>query len=330
MKLMIRFADKIVGGFIILALGILIFVIFMLGSTQRWFSRDYQFRSYFTSASGLSPNMAVQFKGFTIGNVKSIRLAEDDRVEVIFTIFDTYIDRVRFGSLVEVQVSPIGMGGQFLFHPGLGEELIDEGETIPVFNSSEAARLLAMGVASRPEEDDSISSILNSVNTLLGLINEAFEGTDQSSLGRIIGDIEATLAGVRNIIEELPGDLVGIIEGLVAQIEPTLANIQTLSDTIVEPGSTVMALLDSERELYTGLAASIDAVSGILQNLEKTTDFIPAQLPQIIALIADLHSVLITAEEVLISLTNNPLLRRGVPQRPETRAGGAHPRDLEF
>ena len=137
MKLTVRFADRIVGGFIILALAALIFVVFMLGSSQRWFSRDYQYKCYLTSAAGLSQNMPVQYKGFTIGHVKTIRLDDDDRVEVHFTIFDTYIDRAKQGSLVEVLVSPIGMGNQFMFYPGLGTELVPEGEMIPSVNSAE-------------------------------------------------------------------------------------------------------------------------------------------------------------------------------------------------
>ena len=107
MKFTIRFADQIVGVFIILALGIVIFAIFMLGSSQRWFSRDYYFRTYFPSATGLSQNMAVQYKGFTIGHVKSIKLDANDQVEVRFTVFDTYIDRVRHGSMVDVSTSPL-------------------------------------------------------------------------------------------------------------------------------------------------------------------------------------------------------------------------------
>ena len=91
-----------------------------------------------------------------------------------------------------------------------------------------------------------------------------------------------------------------------------------------------MALLDSQGEVYSSLVASLDAVSGTLRNVERTTDFIPAQLPQIAALLADLTPVLKAAEEVLVSLTNNPLLRGGVPERVETRAGATHARDIAF
>ena len=324
MKLMIRFADKIVGAFIILAIGILIFVIFMLGSSQRWFSRDYQFKSYFTSAAGLSQNMAVQYKGFTIGHVKSIKLADDDRVEVAFTIFDTYIDRVRTGSLVEVLVSPIGgLGGnQFMFYPGLGTELVPEGETIPIANSSEGKRLMAMGLANRPEQDDSINNIMVRAGNLLGSLNdlildvqEAFEGTDRTSLGRTLANVEDRTSDFGEILREL---------------EPVLANLRGFSDSLADPDGSVMSILNTDGDVYANLVSSLNAISGTLQNLEKTSDFIPAQLPQLAALLADLHIALLTAEDVMVALTNNPLLKGGVPQRVQTRAGGASARDVEF
>jgi phospholipid/cholesterol/gamma-HCH transport system substrate-binding protein len=68
------------------------------------------------------------------------------------------------------------------------------------------------------------------------------------------------------------------------------------------------------------LVKTLDSLSGIMRNLEKTTDFVPAQL----------QAVLISVEDVLLALTNNPLLKRGVPERRETNTGGSYTRDLEF
>jgi phospholipid/cholesterol/gamma-HCH transport system substrate-binding protein len=330
MKLPIRFADQIVGGLIILALGIMIFVIFMLGSRQRWFSRDYQFKAYFSSANGLSQNMSVQYKGFTIGHVKSIGLAEDDRVEVHFTIFDTYIDRVKHGSLVDVSASPIGLGNSFLFYPGLGNEPLPEGATIPSVNSEVGKSLIEAGLAVLPEQNDSISNILNYVTALLADIQGAIEGTDATSLGRIIGGVEMT-------VTQLPADLSETINGITetinvikAQVDPILENFNTLSREIANPDGTVMAVLDTDREIYTGLASSLDSVSGILKNLEKTTDYIPPQMPQIFGMLADVNVMLRQVQDVLTAVLNNPLLKGGVPERKETKPGGAHSRDIEF
>lgn len=339
MKFSIRFADQIVGALIILALGMLIFVIFMLGSSQRWFSRDYYYKSYFPSAIGLSQNMAVQYKGFTIGHVKSIKLV-DDHVEVRFTIFDTYIDRVREGSIVEVIVSPIGAlgGNQFLFYPGTGMEQIPEGTAIPIANSPEGRRLLAVGLANRPEQDDNINNIINSVgttitglNSLIAEVQEAlFTGTDKTSLGRTMGGVEAAATGLQKMAEKLPDDLENTIAGIMVELEPLLKNLRQFSDEIADPDGTVAAILDTEGDVYQELLKSLNALSGNLENLETTTGFIPSQLPQFGLILSDLHGALQTFEDVLVSLTNNPLLKKGIPEHNESKTGGVHTRNMEF
>ncbi len=178
MKFRIRFADKIVGFFIIMALASLVFVIVMLGRSQRWFAKDYSYRSSFPSAAGLSKNMAVLYKGFTIGNVQSFALAENDQVEVTFRIQDLYVDRVKEGSLVELMVSPIGLGNQFLFHAGKGEELLVSGDFVPAVGSAEARSYIRQGLADEPRHDDSISLLLNRVSSVMDTVNRTlFQST---------------------------------------------------------------------------------------------------------------------------------------------------------
>jgi phospholipid/cholesterol/gamma-HCH transport system substrate-binding protein len=340
MKFPIRYADQVVGAFIILALGILVFVIFMLGSHQRWFSRDYNFITYFNSAAGLSTNMAVSYKGFTIGRVRSIRLDENDNVEVHFTIFDTYIDRVRRGSVVDIMVSPIGAlgGSQFLFHPGLGTERLSEGDVIPAINSTEGRWLIAAGLAMQPEGDDNIANIMNGVGTLISTLNtlaadlqEAFEGTSRTTLGRTMGELEGTMTGIQLMASTLPDEIVGAVNDLMNQLGPVLVNVQELSGQLADPDGTVTAVLDSRGDVYTNLVLALEGFAGTLQNVETITGFFPSQLPQIAALLADLNSAVVVLEGVLIALTNNPLLRRGIPERTETNVGGTFTRDgIEF
>jgi phospholipid/cholesterol/gamma-HCH transport system substrate-binding protein len=339
MKFTIRFADQIVGVLMVIGLGALIVVVFMLGSNQRWFSRDYAFKSYFASASGLNKNMNVLYKGFTIGHVKSFDLADDDRVEVWFTIFDTYISRVRHGSVVEIIQNPIGLGSQFLFYSGQGAQA-EEGDLIPAINSPEGKRLLSAGFAVVPDQDDTISiimnranSLLDTLNTVLGQVEGAFAGTDQSSLGRTLGNVEMAAAGLKGMSETLPETLnesISAINGIMGQLEPILADLRTFSAKIADPDGTISAILDSGGVVYTNLIDSLESISGTLRNLEKTSEFIPAQLPQVAMLLSELRTALKTAEDVLVALTNNPLLKNGIPPRVETRTGGTSPRDIAF
>jgi phospholipid/cholesterol/gamma-HCH transport system substrate-binding protein len=340
MKFTIRYADRLVGALIIVALAALVVAIFFLGSSQRWFARDYRFVSYFDSAAGLSKNMAVQYKGFTIGRIKSFDLTPDDRVEVFFHIFDTYISRVREGSLVEISISPVGLGNQFLFYAGLGSAPIEEEGLIPSVSSPEGQEALRRRIAFIPKHDDSISLILSQMNSVLENIdsltanlNGAFEGTGDTSLGRTVGNIEAAtegLAEIPDILRETMDSLTADINRIVESTRPILANLELVSEDLSDPEGTVARVLDAEGPVYTNLASTLESVSSAMKSLEKSAAYVPAQLPRVTVMLTEVQGILNSVEDVLTALLNNPLLRNGVGERVKTQPTGTNMRDLAF
>ena len=341
MRFRIRFAEQIVGVFIILALAALIFVIIMMGRAQRWFTRDTTFYTESPSASGISNNMPILYRGFTIGNVKSFNLNENDRVRVVFSVHSEYRDRVKNGSMVEIVVSPIGLGNQFVFHPGKGTDLIPDSGFVPNVDSRLAQELINQGLADDLNRDDSISLLLNRVNSLVGVLDESLrDASDATSLGQIIGGVNNMVAGAENLpdtinnaLETLVSDidaLAASIDEALASLDPILADFNVFSADLADPEGTVSKILDSEGEIYVSLVDSLQSLSGILDSLDETIAFIPRQLPQLAALIMDLQEAMKSANDVLVALTNNPLLRGGVPTRVDVQAVGTSPRDIRF
>jgi phospholipid/cholesterol/gamma-HCH transport system substrate-binding protein len=161
-------------------------------------------------------------------------------------------------------------------------------------------------------------------------VNGAIAGTDQTSLGRTMGDVEMAVAGLRNMSETLPETINNSIKRVMDQLEPILADLRSFSAKVADPNGTVSAVLDADGVVYTNLTESLEYISGTLRNLERTSEFIPSQLPQVAMLLSDLRAALKTAEDVLTALTNNPLLKNGIPPRVETRTGGTSPRDISF
>jgi phospholipid/cholesterol/gamma-HCH transport system substrate-binding protein len=343
----IRFADQIVGILALTALSALGAVVFMLGSRQRLFSRDPRYLIYFDSALGLSGNMPVLYKGFTIGNVKTVRLTEDDRVEAAISIFDIYADRVREGSLVELKVSPIGLGNQFIFYAGLGEALLEEGAVIPNSGSPEARNLISRGLAVPTAQDDGVSILVSRANALLDDISRialqveaAFAGTGDTALGRTLRGAETaikaageTLGTVEDAASAVPGmakNIAASLDGALTDLKPVISNLETLSAMLAAPDGAAARILDGDGEIYAGLESSVKAAAGAIQSLEEAAAFIPAQLPQIAVMILELQEALRTAQDVLTALTNNPLLKRGIPAHGRTGTGGTGFRDIRF
>jgi len=339
MKFKIRFADQIVGFFIILSLLSVTFVIIMLGRSQRWFAKDVTFTTELPTAGGLSKNMAVQYRGFTIGNVKDFYLNEDDNVEVIFIIHEEYRNRAKLGSTVEMMISPVGLGNQFLFHSGRGDVLV-EGAFIPSAGSAQARELIRQGLAVEPRHDDSISVIMNKASAIMDevfrlLINvgEALgPGDDTTEMGKIVGSIQRTLADAETLPKTLDNTVtegMKIVEDIIAELMPILSNMNALTAELADPDGFLLSVLDTDKDVYINMIKSLNSVSGILENLDRTVAFIPGQLPQIAGLLVELRVTLRTAEDVLTALTNNPLFRKGIPERIESQ-GSTSPRDIRF
>jgi len=324
-----RFADQIVGVFIILSFVALAVVIVFLGKSQRWFAKDVEFSTVFPSAVGLSKNMAVQYKGFAIGSVKSFRMTDDDNVEVIFVINEEYRDRVKKGSIVELQVSPIGLGNQFLFYTGKGEVLA-EGSFIPPYGSAQARELERQRLAEELQRDDSISVLMGRINSILGNLDEALgdvgDGTGRTAIGNIMDSLDKTLTG----FEVVPKSLENTINDIDFQLRPIFANLNALTGELNDPDGLIYTVLDTDKEFYTNLVEILGSVGSLLNNLDKTISFIPSQLPQVARLLIDLRGTLQTADDALTAITNNPLLKGGVPSRVDSQDSDISPRGIRF
>jgi len=333
MKFSIRFADQIVGALVILALAILVIVIFMLGKNQRWFVRDYEFTTYLTSASGISRNMSVQYKGFKIGEIKEIELAnkrilmdgtevDEVCVEVSFTIYKEHGERVKVGSLVEIQSSPIpGLGNAFVFHPGTDSKLL-EGKIIPEVNSNEGKSVIESEKSSVAKADDSITNILNQVTGILETVNLALSGPKETKdvpLEQIIQNVNGILSDLRVVTGALSEDL-----------KPLINSLDDIAKMLSDPNGAIRSILNSDGAIYNSLEDVIKSLAGIVKNLEKSSDILPEQLPQIVTIIKELSITVKSVQDVLTSISNNPLLKGGIPENTETGPSSAGSRNENF
>src|SRR5574344_1845569 len=142
MKFKIKYADKIVGFFSIAVFAALIVLVFSIGSKQNWFEKKYHFRTQFDTASNISAEMAWQYKGFTIGKISKVEL-KDDQVWADGYILGKYREYATYGSLVELVVSPIGLGTQFVFHPGNASTPLEENSVVYRTDSVEGKKYIA-------------------------------------------------------------------------------------------------------------------------------------------------------------------------------------------
>jgi phospholipid/cholesterol/gamma-HCH transport system substrate-binding protein len=283
MKFKIKFADQIVGLFILVAVVFFAVIVILIGANQRWFAKDYSFVTQFQSATGVAPGTAIFMKGFTIGKIDRITLNEDNGVDAEFHIYDSYYDKVREYSILELTVSPIGLGSQLLFHPGLGETQLSEGAFIPTADSIEGETLIEQELVLIPPKDDTITRLLANVNPLLENtnktvvtinrtlteVNRALAGQSTGPLGNIVTDASAAAAALPGTMEDVDAVIEDVqvqVSELMAQVNGLLVQVSSLLSEFEAIGSNVAATTESIRD-PTGLVPKLLDPSGSLKTL---------------------------------------------------------------
>lgn len=335
MKFQIRFADQIVGLFIILAVMTIVFILAMMGINQRWFAKDYKFTSSFKSGNGLSVGMPITYKGFQIGSIDEIELLKNNKVKIEFHIFDTYYDKVRKNSVLQHAVSPIALvAGGMLFHPGKSTELIPELSFIPSTDSEEGRELIAKELVEIPPRDDAVLKIINdispllqSITTIINSLNSTLEGKSEGPVGEIIDEIAIMVTMLNSEISAAmisANEILANTSGITSNLEKTTAGMtdtKGLVTHLLDPKGSIATLLDDDDELYKELYSIIAEIANTTEELSAFVKYINTTQPQISELLEGSREALAKGKDVLEGLSNNPLLRggiTGVTQQPTT------------
>jgi phospholipid/cholesterol/gamma-HCH transport system substrate-binding protein len=264
MKFKIRFADQIVGLFVLAAVVAVALVLILIGVNQRWFARNYSFTSEFSSGSGLFVGMPISLKGFDIGKISSMKLNDQSEVDVRFYIEDTYYDRVKPDSVLELTSSPIGLGTSLKFHSGRNRlPPLAEGSFVPSLDSDEGRQLVADGKVEIPKDADVIGSVIAKLNPIL---DEARQTV--SDIRRIAETVNNGLNGGGGPIGTMVTDLSRTPGRVNATVDDLNTKINAVLDKIAVIADNVNAISVQTRGVIGDLSTNLDAIS---QNLKEMT-----------------------------------------------------------
>ena len=311
MKFKIRYADKIVGIFSLLALAGLLCFIFLLGANQNWFVKKNVYHTFFDSGAGLSTGMDVMYKGFSIGKIKNVRLVGSEAL-VEFYILEDYAGYAKENSLVELITSPIGLGSSFVFHPGLGPALVPSGAEIFRIGSSSASEIIARKKIILETQEDSIgvlmkkvSAIMDNVNILLYNLNVALSGKGEASMP---------------------------IKEIVGNVNEITKNLSTLTDTLNSEEGVVPALLG--QGFSTDISEVLKNIAIVSQELNAigggAQTIVNNAVPEVDTALIRLNQILLEVQDVFVGLKNNPLIRGGVPDRTTGKSSTTLLRSEDF
>ncbi|MCX7028674.1 MAG: MlaD family protein [Spirochaetes bacterium] len=265
MKFRIRFADQLVGVFLLIAVLAIAAILVFVGINQRWFAKNYEFRSRFDSAGGLSVGMPIMLKGFEIGEVRRIELNDDNQVDVLFSVQDTYYDKILPNSVLELTSSPFGLGVTLNFHSGAGAGLPQpELSFIPSLDLPEGQDLVSAGLVVIPKGEDVIGSVIGKINPILDDVRTAL-----IQIKRVVGTVDLALQGKGGPVGEMVVDLSRTpdkVNALIDDVNARIVDISQQANAAIGSFGTVAA---TAQDTIDSLSADLNVIAA---NIKTTTD----------------------------------------------------------
>lgn len=348
MKFKFRFADQIVGLFVLTSVVFICLALILVGINKRWLREDLNYRTNFTSATGLSIGMSVSLRGFKIGELKSISLNDNNFVDVSIVIYEEYINRVVENSVLDLQTNPLGFRAILVFYPGIEKgEPLAENSFINSTAFKEGRELIKKGLVDKDSSGDMIVKIMNDADELILNLNQTLIDLDETILGYNPGPIGEILFEIERIMPEITETIMSVNENTLPEVDKSLANVAAITSSIavltreldsiegiitkvLDPESSIATILNDDNALFNEIFSILNEIHMSMVQVRELTEYFNGMSPEISALVEGTGSAIEEAEKVLQGIKNNPLLRGGIEEIKTQDSVASTVRDGDF
>jgi len=314
--------ERLVGLFILVALGLLVALIIGRGKASNLFEERISYHAYLTNAQGISTDSVITISGIEVGNVRSIDITPENQIHVGFFVYKKYQTLLRQDSTGALSKLSL-----------LGNVLLSN-TTLTIRAGSPELPILEDGSVVPFEEPPTMDSLIAEFMPVLDNVKRTFE-----DLSEVIASIEpekikATTTGLAESINNIRNatDHVAVGEGSIGQlvyneelindIRRTMDNIRNTTDHIstgegalgyiiynedfeqnLKITTTLLkdAIIETEQRVKE-VKLAIDNATIITENLKTTSKGLGQEMSELPILINRLKLLMESTDEILQGL----------------------------
>jgi len=331
----VKHFDRYVGILVVFAILMAVVALVFVGRGQKWFAKRSPYKVVFSKVQGLKTGTPVTISGMEVGNVKSLRLDPQSKVELMIEVLQRYQGNIRQDSQAAISMALIG-GKTIEITVGSPEKPpLPPGSTIPSLEPREITDLL---------KEIDLKGYLKKIDEVLDNLNSITHKLDdpKGSLLRTLGNLEFVTSQLKKgqgsvgaILQD--PKMHGEINAAIAQVRRSLSNVQEITRNAAQVSQTLPPLMGevdrSVKEvpkLIEELKKALAELPPILEDVKKTTAHTPAiaenvkeitanvkkASPQIPELMTTTQETTEDTDKLIQGLQNHWLLRGSMPKGP--------------
>jgi phospholipid/cholesterol/gamma-HCH transport system substrate-binding protein len=256
---MVKISNEVKVGAVAL-ITIFVFIwLFNFLKGKDYFKRTVNYYAIYDNVGGLEESSPVEVNGYQVGVVQTINFLtpESGRLLVKFSVSKKF--RLPKNTVAEVLPVSIIAGMKTRFVYGKGPGFYSDGDTIP---GRLAESILATVETELIPVKDRIMTLLNSIDTVIGSINQIMDPAFKKNLNGTIAHLNGTTQSLDEILGSKEKDL-----------KTTLDNITRFSQMLSDNSGKMSSTFKNLESISDTLAASdiYKTISGLKESLEKTS-----------------------------------------------------------
>ena len=277
----VKHFDRYVGILVVFAILMAVVALVFVGRGQKWFAKRSPYKVVFSKVQGLKTGTPVTISGMEVGNVKSLRLDPQSKVELMIEVLQRYQENIRQDSQAAIAMALIG-GKTIEITVGSPEKPpLPAGSTIPSLESKEITDLL---------KEIDLKGYLKKIDEVLDNLKSVTHKLDdpKGSLVRTLGNLEFVTSQFKNgrgsvgaILQD--PKMHGEINAAIAQARRSLSNVEEITRNAAQVSQNLPPLMGevdrSVKEvpkLIEELKKALVELPPILEDVKKTTAHTPA------------------------------------------------------
>lgn len=239
-----------VGIFVALGLAAAAISILLLGGDRFVFKSQVNYVTRFTEVQGLFPGSIVSLSGLRIGNIKSITMGDDLKLEITMQVEPQFAARMTEGAIAEIKTQG-ALGDKYIFiKPGPSDgKVIAPGSVIPS-DETDLMKLLT-------SREDGMARLVDLVKELHILVASLNQDGKSARMMNNMADATEKLKTTLVKVDGLLGDMGGP-NPEDKKLKKTLASLANILEKI-DKGQGSLGQLINDPAVHQSLKAMLGA-----------------------------------------------------------------------
>ncbi|MGB5398082.1 MAG: MlaD family protein [Gammaproteobacteria bacterium] len=252
--------ERIVGAFLLIAIGILVWLLFTAGTSKISFEDYFTLYGELDTDQAVNTNTEIIVSGLTAGNVEDVSINEHNKIIVTLRMLERYHSLIRTDTVAHIEALNLGVINKSVIEFSVGNPelpLLADGSKIKIESSFDIKQLMAKLA---PALDNLVSTIEHA-NQLLTAIDPAVVTDSINNLNAISTDVRAITAQVKS------GD--GIANQVIYD-EALAKNMQAIATNLnlaTSQFDRLLSVINKELESVPGLMKKVEP---LIKEADKT------------------------------------------------------------